>query len=203
MKRQNRIGQKFNKLTILSISQNDNKVNKVKYLCICDCGNKREVYNNNLIYGKTRSCGCIQKERTAQSNRNLWRKPLGSSSFHNLYNCYIKRAKKINIEFKLSKDSFKLLTKENCYYCGIKPKNKHKVFSKDKNWQEANAYIYNGLDRINSKFGYIINNIVPCCKQCNQGKMDYSVKDFFTWIKRVYEHSKSQYEIELVIERIK
>ena len=33
-----------------------------KYICQCECGNIVEVYKNNLLSGKTRSCGCFRKQ---------------------------------------------------------------------------------------------------------------------------------------------
>lgn len=41
---------------------------KRKVLCECDCGNKKEVQLHNLRSGHTTSCGCHQKEKTAEVN---------------------------------------------------------------------------------------------------------------------------------------
>lgn len=38
--------------------------------CLCVCGNTKEVYYHNLIIGKTKSCGCITKELSAEWGRN-------------------------------------------------------------------------------------------------------------------------------------
>lgn len=32
-------------------------------LCLCDCGNEREVYHSQLISGQYKSCGCIRKPK--------------------------------------------------------------------------------------------------------------------------------------------
>lgn len=57
------IGQKFNRLTVMSTRYDKNK--KRTYLsCICDCGNKLEVEKNNLLAGRSKSCGCLQKEKS-------------------------------------------------------------------------------------------------------------------------------------------
>ncbi|MBU3186517.1 hypothetical protein [Clostridium estertheticum] len=53
-------GKKFGRLTVKSRS-NFNK-RRIKYNCICDCGNEIEVIGDNLKRGKTTSCGCYQKE---------------------------------------------------------------------------------------------------------------------------------------------
>lgn len=39
------------------------------WLCECTCGALRIVYQGNLIYGLSQSCGCLQKERTSQATR--------------------------------------------------------------------------------------------------------------------------------------
>ena len=33
-------------------------------------------------------------------------------------------------------------------------------------------YLYNGIDRIDNKLGYIKGNMTPCCKICNHAKHD-------------------------------
>ena len=45
----------------------------------------------------------------------------------------------------------------------------------------------NGIDRVDSGKGYVINNVVPCCKYCNIAKGEMSREDFLKWVKRVYE----------------
>lgn len=51
------IGQKFNKLTILSTYRDKNKV---FCICLCDCGNICSVLKNHIERGATQSCGCLR-----------------------------------------------------------------------------------------------------------------------------------------------
>lgn len=37
--------------------------------CECDCGEKTTVLVNNLLSGSSRSCGCLQRQRASESNR--------------------------------------------------------------------------------------------------------------------------------------
>lgn len=30
--------------------------------CVCSCGNEKDVYNSNLVSGRTKSCGCLEYE---------------------------------------------------------------------------------------------------------------------------------------------
>lgn len=55
------IGKKYERLTI--IDEKRDKHNFIYYLCKCDCGKEKWVYRSNLISGKTKSCGCYQKEK--------------------------------------------------------------------------------------------------------------------------------------------
>jgi hypothetical protein len=62
--RQNIIGQKFNRLTVLYFIPSKARA-KVK--CVCDCGNEIETSINHLRRNNTRSCGCWQKEQASIS----------------------------------------------------------------------------------------------------------------------------------------
>jgi len=37
-----------------------------QWLCRCDCGTERYVRTQNLVEGKTRSCGCLHRDATSQ-----------------------------------------------------------------------------------------------------------------------------------------
>lgn len=40
-----------------------------RYLCRCDCGTEFIVLGSNLLAGRTKSCGCLKKERMIAYNR--------------------------------------------------------------------------------------------------------------------------------------
>ena len=57
------IGDKYGRWTVLE--ENVTHTNKNKnhhFLCRCDCGEVRILDKNNLVNGKTRSCGCLKRE---------------------------------------------------------------------------------------------------------------------------------------------
>ena len=56
-------GERFGKLTVLSLAETRTSPNGVKrlvWLCRCECGRESLVYGNNLTSGCTRSCGCLR-----------------------------------------------------------------------------------------------------------------------------------------------
>lgn len=163
------IGKRFGKLIVIEYKYtNEHKY----YLCKCDCGNETVVASNKLTGNKTKSCGCLKKKHD-----------YGVASFNVLFSEYKKNAIKRQIVFDLTTEQFKTLVIQNCYYCGISPKQiiSRKVYNGN--------FIHNGIDRIDSTKGYEIGNVVPCCGRCNEGKMDLSQDEFLSWIERVYKHS--------------
>lgn len=50
-------GQKFGKLTIISLSGSNGK--RKIWHCQCDCGNECDIIGHNLINGSVKSCGCL------------------------------------------------------------------------------------------------------------------------------------------------
>lgn len=52
-------GKKFGKLTVISKAESD-KYGATRWLCECDCGNKKIVRGNGLKRGYVKSCGCIR-----------------------------------------------------------------------------------------------------------------------------------------------
>jgi hypothetical protein len=55
-------GVRFGRLRVIGLA--DMKYyNKPAWFCRCDCGRVKVVPGNPLRMGKTRSCGCLHKER--------------------------------------------------------------------------------------------------------------------------------------------
>lgn len=61
-------GQKFGRLTVIKRVENS-RSKQIRWLCQCDCGNRKVILGNSLKTGKTLSCGCLHNslliERTS------------------------------------------------------------------------------------------------------------------------------------------
>lgn len=66
-------GDRFGRLKVVHEDGN-------KWICQCDCGNSKKVARNSLITGRTKSCGCLQKEKAAEAQNK-----------HGMYNTRIYR----------------------------------------------------------------------------------------------------------------
>lgn len=150
------------------------------WLCECSCGNNTELKSTLINNKRVLSCGCLLKEKRGS---NPYKLDYGTASLNAYFQDYVYRAKIKNIPFELDLEKFKEIIYSNCYYCGCKPSciypKKRKKFN--------GCITKNGIDRKDSSQGYVIENCVACCKQCNRGKLDYSYQEFLDWVKRVYE----------------
>lgn len=57
-------GNKYARLTVVGRAENKGK--KVRWECICECGETAIVFGQYLKNGKTTSCGCFQKKVTGE-----------------------------------------------------------------------------------------------------------------------------------------
>lgn len=98
-----------------------------------------------------------------------------------VYYKYKVSAEKRNYEFNIDVDIFHELITKPCHYCGDLETSVEKS-------KAGFEYKYTGLDRIDNSKGYTIDNVVPCCKICNQMKSNLSYKDFIDKIKLIGEN---------------
>ena len=78
------------------------------------------------------------------------------------YTDYKYRADKKELSFEISNADFDYICHKDCIYCGRSTTDCH----------------INGIDRKDNERGYVINNCVPCCKECNHAKRDLSYDVF-------------------------
>lgn len=174
------VGTKFGLLTVikeLSIEEKKSlnlKSKSVRYLCSCECGGNTTTTGVKLRSGHTKTCGC---------SRNS---PNPNARFLAIYQTYKIRANKKKIDFSLNENSFKELITNNCHYCNEPPNNLSKL--KLKTYLEP--FYYNGIDRVDSSKGYVLNNCVPCCEQCNRMKLDWTQEEFLKQIEAIVNYDK-------------
>jgi len=87
---------------------------------------------------------------------------------------YKDRAHKKQLDFLIVYDDFDKITNGDCYLCGKKSNKQHK----------------NGIDRIDNTKGYSLDNIKPCCGECNYMKRDYEIEAVFYKLELIYNNTK-------------
>lgn len=73
----------------------------------------------------------------------------------------------------ISLEEFTQIVQRPCTYCGDKNRTK-------------------GIDRVDNKEGYTLNNSESCCKQCNYMKNNWTVDEFLSRINKICQHQKSK-----------
>ena len=117
--------------------------------------------------------------------------PKGEAAFRHLLAGYKRDAKRRGYKWNLSEREFKFLTKKSCHYCGQPPCNK----SNGHGGKTNGAYIYSGIDRVNSNLDYEIGNCVSCCAICNKAKSAMGVEDFLRWIAKIFWYQSQEWEV--------
>lgn len=112
--------------------------------------------NKRSFLGRSNECKtCNNKRKRKNKNKPGQR-----------FSTYKSGAKVRNIIFDLTYEQFISFWNKDCYYCG----------------KEIDGI---GLDRKDSSEGYNINNIVPCCSQCNRSKTIQTTEQFITMCKTI------------------
>lgn len=172
-------GKRFGRLIAVR-PESRSKQREIIWHCVCDCGGSKNVRQSALGRGATESCGCLKREYAQKlggscvGSRKV-RLPHGVASFNAQYHGYKHGAQQRGLEWDLTKDKCKELFESDCYYCGKEPSIKCKQSSGSKN---AGSYMRNGIDRVDNKRGYLLDNCVPCCTYCNQAKKASTLDEF-------------------------
>lgn len=181
------IGQKFGNLTVINFN-----INTKLYELLCECGHSINRIKT-VLYGKKPIKSCYRCRRKKED---------GQTSYRELYNICKRAAQDRNLDFLLTMEEHTNLIIKKCYCCGNSPTpyNRYlKVDGRRRNRSEFTHDSYvnaawvtvNGVDRIDSKLGYIKENVAPCCYNCNVGKGEMSLRDYIKHCNKVVEFNKS------------
>jgi hypothetical protein len=95
-------------------------------------------------------------------------------------------AKTRGINVNLDVNKYQLIIDSGCHFCGSDLKNE-------------NGYC---LDRIDNSKGYVVTNVVGCCKVCNRAKSNMDVHDFTNWLQKAGAHIQAQIQISKEISQL-
>lgn len=85
-------GQKFGRLTVIKRVEND-KHQKTRFLCRCDCGNEKVINGSSLKRGLSKSCGCLNNELLVKRaiHDGNYRHGLRKNKLYPIWNMMIQR----------------------------------------------------------------------------------------------------------------
>lgn len=109
------------------------------------------------------------------------------ANFRALYRTYKRSALKRKHTFDLTPARFREITQSHCYVCG-KPPTRGYIHEYKKQFY-ATPYVCNGVDRFDNSFGYVEDNVVACCGNCNMAKGKLSIEEFLLHVYDIYKHA--------------
>ena len=95
----NRTGQKYGRLLVVERTNEVNPSGNVKWLCLCDCGEKTIVAGSLLQQGHTQSCGCLFIDTARKKGRAKKTHGMSTTKIYGVWTnmkdrCYNPRNKK-------------------------------------------------------------------------------------------------------------
>lgn len=93
-------------------------------------------------------------------------------------------------EWNLTLEEYSKLIHGNCYYCGEPPTDDNIWNKSSKRQCDKELIRINGVDRIDSDKGYVIDNCVSCCPTCNSMKSTFNIHRFLHQIEKIHNFRK-------------
>ncbi|MDD6827938.1 MAG: hypothetical protein PUE12_17865 [Oscillospiraceae bacterium] len=214
-------GRKFGRLTALYENKDDPRKEKYRFSiwhCVCDCGNECDVFGTSLTQGKTKSCGCLQKDTVSKMFTKDIRKFDEDGNITEKFCPMCKKWRSIDNYYKnnYSIDGYNSTCKICCKYRLQERYDFYKNNAKRRKLDfdldidqfdditqqscvycgnyngEYNQIMFSGIDRINSDEGYVNGNIVPCCDTCNKMKGVLTVDQWLNHMQSVLKYYKKE-----------
>lgn len=158
-------GRKPDHTCLNGIDRVDNDLGYTINNCVSCCSLCNDMKCCMAAYVFIRRCQHIEKYISTKEKQ--W-KILFPDHIARPYEDYMDRAENKQLEFLLTKDDYFKITHEPCYLCG-------------KPYSNLNL---NGIDRINNKKGYTLNNCKGCCYDCNIMKNDI---DYIVFMNKILD----------------
>jgi len=168
------IGQKYGLWTVLSYSHTV-PINRHHFVCRCDCGTIKPVQIYEAAVGETKSCGCLRHRPSPN------RLAHGEAAFNYLVDKYKRHAKTRGVIYTITREHFRQLISQSCFYCGKAPFQE----CRDKRY-DTGSFLYNGIDRVDNDLGYTSDNCVTSCRPCNVAKGSVSKEMVYKLYHRLF-----------------
>jgi len=153
------MGQRFGRLTVTARVENDRRVDRPTWRCVCDCGQEINLYGGALRGGRNKSCGCLRRDRAG--NLRL-KHGLSKTPPYMMFYDARKRAQKFGLPFDIEPSDIQIPT--HCPVLGIQM---------NSDARDSTA----SLDRFLPEAGYTKGNIRVISFRANRLKSDASVAE--------------------------
>ncbi len=190
------IGKIYNSWKVLEHSHTNGKIAYYKCECL-ECSSTHIVDGRNIRSGLSKRCTSCGLKATNKSQAGTKKSKKTSVEIAEQYLMHqkMKSARSRGHAWALTLENFKDLIYKDCDYCGEAPcttVNPTKGMALQQSRATECFITYNGIDRVDSNLGYVENNVVTCCQQCNRAKLDYTKEKFIAWARKLVKHQDSK-----------
>jgi hypothetical protein len=182
MKSKTKLGDKYNKLTVIEepFLSKEFKFNHFKAKVRCECGNEFITKCTNLRTERSKSCKDCSFKKREQKKRQI-------TQIEQIFKrLVLDRCIKNNIEVNITSEDYGRIGSLNCYYCGDTPQFTQRF--KNRKYVNTEILFINGVDRLNPKKGYNLDNCVSCCTSCNYAKHILTEEEFKNKVIKIYNN---------------
>ena len=116
-----------------------------------------------------------------------WQLPEGEAAKRLLMGRYKRSAKTKGLPFELTEEELAEIFKSPCNYCG-----RVEVAVCKGLGETSGDYSYVGIDRVDPRLGYLLDNVVPCCWTCNMMKNTLTEEFFLSHVKLIAQHRSNK-----------
>lgn len=173
------IGLKIGRLEIIGRAYNYKQ--KGGYTAKCECGTILKAFTKNDLNSKIKN---LEKGKIIAckncTNSEYIKERTDLQKYRYIYNSYKKSANVRNHEFDIDRTLFTNLILSPCTYCGLEKTNE-----RIDRVNPSETIQYNGIDRVDNSKGYIISNVVSCCRLCNKMKGTLTHNEFYNHINNI------------------
>jgi|SRR5665213_2873715 len=153
-------GERFDRLVIISRAEND-CFGKPQWLCQCDCGSAPKVIEGGALRGgKTRSCGCFNREQNTKKNVVRHENMISNKPEYLLWQQAKTRAKRDHLPFNIEYTD--IVIPVSCPVLGMKLKRNINIPGDDSP----------SVDKLIPERGYVKGNICVISFKANSIKRD-------------------------------
>ena len=143
------VGEKYGRLTVVGFDRIQN--HKTYWHCVCDCGLTVIATGNNLRSGNTKSCGCLQREKAAQTGKRNAKHGESHDNRTRLYSIWCGMRQRCE---NPNRDAYPLYGGKGVRVC-----DEWSEYEPFKKWAMANGYADDlSIDRIDSNGNYCPEN---------------------------------------------
>lgn len=185
VRRLNLLNKRFGKLSVLEKVPSPDSYSRWKVKC--DCGAIKVVRGSNLVSGQAKSCGCSKILQLMKARGQKDPLPFGEAARRVFLRTCKYNAKRRKLTWTISDTEFYEFSNKPCNYCSQPPSQNI--------LKSSGNFTYSGIDRLNSKQGYIFGNVVPCCWKCNWMKRSLSPEEFLAHVKQIHTFQLAKPEI--------